>query len=78
MTASELTEKSKEFGDIWIFHVRIQIFHSVLIQVTSKQDFLLTRFSPMLHFYTPWKREKTRVFLTFSEGTEMWHWTKMG
>ena len=53
MTASELTEKSKEFGDIWIFHVRIQIFHSVLIQVTSKQDFLLTRFSPMLHFYTP-------------------------
>ena len=28
----------------------------------------LTHFSPVPHFYTPWK----------PGGTEMWHWTKMG
>ena len=38
----------------------------------------LTHFSPVSHFYTPWKREKTKGFLTFSEGIEMWRWTKMG
>ena len=40
--------------------------------------FLLTHFNPVLHFYTPWKRQKTKGFLTFSGGAEMWHWTKMG
>ena len=38
----------------------------------------LTHFSPVSHFYTPWKRQKTFGFLTFSGGIEMWHWTKMG
>ena len=38
----------------------------------------LTHFSPMSHFYTTWKRQKTIGFLTFSGGIEMWHWTKMG
>ena len=33
---------------------------------------------PMSHFYTPWKRQKTFGFLTFSGGIEMGHWTKMG
>ena len=37
---------------------------------------ILIHFSPMLHFYTPWKRQKTIGFLTFSGGIEMWHWTK--
>ena len=32
----------------------------------------------MPHFYTPWKRQKTKGFLTFSGDIEMWHWTKMG
>ena len=36
-----------------------------------------TYFSPMSHFYTPWKRQKSYGFLTFSEVIEMWHWTKM-
>ena len=36
-----------------------------------KTNARLTHFSPMSHFYTPWKR-------TFSGGIEMWHWTKMG
>ena len=38
----------------------------------------LTHFSPVPHFYTPWKRQKTKGFLTFSGVIEMWHWTKMG
>ena len=25
------------------------------------------------HFYTPWKRQKTKEFLTFSGGIEMWN-----
>ena len=32
----------------------------------------------MTHFYTSWKCQKTKGFLTFSRGIEMWHWTKMG
>ena len=32
----------------------------------------------MSHFYTPWKRQKTKGFLKFSGGIEMWHWTIMG
>ena len=36
----------------------------------------LTHFSPMLHFYTPWKRQKNKGFLTFSEGIERKHWAK--
>ena len=35
----------------------------------------LTHFSPVSHFYTPWKGQS---FLAFSGGIEMWHWTKMG
>ena len=31
----------------------------------------LTHFSPVPHFYTPWKRQKTVGFLMFSEGIEM-------
>ena len=31
----------------------------------------LTHFSPVPHFYTPWKRQKTFGFLMFSEGIEM-------
>ena len=33
----------------------------------------------MFHFYyTPWKRQKANGFLTFSGGTEIEHWVKMG
>ena len=38
----------------------------------------LTHFNSVSHFYTPWKRQKTKGFLTFSGGIEMWHWIKMG
>ena len=40
-------------------------------------QYKLTHFSPVSHFYTPWKRQKTKGFLTFSGGIEMWHWTKV-
>ena len=33
----------------------------------------------MFHFYyTLWKRQKANGFLTFSGGTEIEHWVKMG
>ena len=38
----------------------------------------LTHFRPMLHFYTLWKRQKTRSFLTFSESIERGHWPEIG
>ena len=38
---------------------------------------LLTHFSTMFHFYTPWKRQKTFGFLAFSGGIEMEHSVKM-
>ena len=34
-------------------------------------------FSPVSHFYIAWKRQKTKGFLTFLWGIEVWHWTKM-
>ena len=37
---------------------------------------LLAHFSPMFDFYTPWKRQKTQGFLTFSDGIEMENWGK--
>ena len=49
-------------------------YKDVLIDAIDK----LTHFSPVPHFYTPWKRQKTFGFLTFSGGLEMWRWTKMG
>ena len=36
-----------------------------------------TCFSPMFHFYTPRKYQKTKGFPTFSGAIEMKHWTKM-
>ena len=33
-----------------------------------------THFKPMLYFYAPWKCQKIRCFLTFSEGIKIEHW----
>ena len=35
-------------------------------------------FSAKFYFYTPWKRQKTKIFLTFPEGIEIECWAKMG
>ena len=39
---------------------------------------VITNFGSMFHLYTPWKRQKTFGFLTFSGGIEMEHWPEMG
>ena len=44
----------------------------------SKMFMHLTHFRLMFHFYTAWKRQKIKGFLTFSKGVEMKHWSKMG
>ena len=43
-----------------------------------QMSLLLILFSPMFHFYTPQKRQKTIGFLTFSGDIEIKHWGKMG
>ena len=51
----------------------------IMYQSTVQSHSILTHFNPMLHFYTPWKRQKTlekQAFLTFSGGIEMQHWAK--
>ena len=37
-----------------------------------------TQFSPLFHFYTPWKCQNPFGFRTFSGGKEMEYWDKMG
>ena len=37
----------------------------------SSKIYLLTHFSPISHFYTPRKLQKTYGFLTFAEGIKM-------
>ena len=32
---------------------------------------MIIHFSPVFHFYTPWKRQKIKGFLIFSGGIEM-------
>ena len=38
----------------------------------------LTHFRPVFPFYTRWKHQKTRGFVTFSGGIEGEHWPEMG
>ena len=52
--------------------------YSFLPSKTMMNANLTTHFSPMFHFYTPWKRQKTKGFLTFLGGTEIEHWAKIG
>ena len=61
-----------------IWHRYLTILKKIDFNINLMQKFLLTHFSPVSHFYTPWKRQKTKGFLTFSGGIEMWHWAKMG
>ena len=37
-----------------------------------------TRTTSVLHFYTPWKRQKTAGFLMFLGGIEMKYWLSRG
>ena len=46
-------------------------------EIDGKSDNISTRFKPVSCFHSPWKRQKTSGFLTFSEGIEMGHGFKM-
>ena len=68
---------------VWIYlfihHYFITETENLDLTSNNEHDWIpLTHFSPVSHFYIPWKRQKTKGFLMFSGGIEMWHWTKMG
>ena len=48
------------------------------VDMRKREAFHLSNLTPMFHFYTPWKRQKTSRFLSSSGGIEMKHWCKMG
>ena len=57
----------------WLLHWEKPFTH-------QKQWFLLeilTHFRLIFHFYTPWKSQKTKGFLTFSWGIEIIYWPEM-
>ena len=51
---------------------------STVGRLLAKTNRCLTHFSPVSHFYNPWKRQKIIDSPTFPWGIVMWHWTKMG
>ena len=51
-----------------IWHRYLTILKKIDFNINLMQKFLLTHFSPVSHFYTPWKRQKIKGFLTFSGG----------
>ena len=61
-------------GDIFKLFRNILNFSEIL-RITLMLP--LTHFSPIFHFYTPWKVQRTSGFLTCSGGIEMEHWVKI-
>ena len=59
----------------WLTHVVLWSFW--YLNTFSRTFNTLPHFMPMFHFYTPWKRQKTKGFLTFSGGIEMEHWNEL-
>ena len=60
------------------FCVLNSIFTKLLYWSVNQGLVELSHFSPVFHFYTPWKRHKIKGFLMISGGIEMEHWSKMG
>ena len=72
---SKTLSENKAFEQIWTNLVQrakflFNFFSNFLFQLREQTQRLshLTHFSPMSHFYTPWKRQKTSSFMTFSGG----------
>ena len=61
-----------------IFYIKTNVLQDFHICMNVPLIFHLTHLSPMFHFYTPWKRQKTFSFLTFSGVIELEHWAKIG
>ena len=59
----------------WVWTLPLTVMFEVLRRLKDKND--LTHFSPVFHFYTPWKRQETKGSVTYSGGIEMEHWAKM-
>ena len=77
----ERDRRDKEIIILLILFLLPRIPSSLNVFCQNIHEYLqgfLTHFSPMSHFYTPWKRQKINVFLAFSGGIGMWHWTKKG
>ena len=65
-----------------IRRIRANLSTSIFPEITRKlisggMHVHLTRFSQILHFYTPWKHQKTKEFPTFSEDIELEHWANI-
>ena len=58
--------------------LRLYARYQVPLYVPDLFQNFVTYFKPMYHFYTPWKRQKTRGFMRFSDIIEMKHWFKIG
>ena len=52
---------------LWI-NMQISKCASSLMRSSSLIRYLQAHFNPTLHFYTPWKRQKTKSFVMFSRG----------
>ena len=89
ITNYEISKASRIIGSTFrIVEARIRVFCRPILATVETMESVtkgcvalhnyLIHFSPVSHFYTPWKRQKTKGFLTFPGGIEMWHWTKMG
>ena len=94
LTAPQYSENTSEYTDftnpgsflsktylspINVFGIKLYLKQIIFdYQRCLNVKMTLTNISPMSHFYTPWKRQKTVGFLTFSASIDMWHWTKMG
>ena len=76
---------SLKFEQVKFFNIFSRIPHDSKCKIIYQKENLiaiqkmysLTHFSPVSHFYTPWKRQKTFCFLTFSGGIEIWHCTAL-
>ena len=60
--------------DMYVLKLNIQDTRATSVEADLV---FLTHFSPVLHFYIPWKSQKTKGFLMFSGGIDMDHWAKM-
>ena len=61
----------KIFGIPLLNNLFISYLNLFLFLTELKTFLYLTHFSPVSHFYSPWKRQKTFGFLTFSGAIEM-------
>ena len=49
-----------------------------MIDFFIKRILAITHFNPVVHFYNPWKRQKTKGFLTVPGDIEMERFSKLG